>query len=295
MGKEATTVSKVVSLAVLAALGVAPLFPAPAAAQKREYIQLQRDVQVLQEQVRELQRSHDERNAVLKTLLEQTLDAVNRMQRAVSAVEKSVQEAQANTNVQVDALSTQVQSLRDTVDELRARLGQVSQQVAETRNVLETVDARLAPLGREEAAPAGGAAPPAPPGPVPSADVLYSTALRDFISGKYDLARQEFFDYLKYYARTQLAGNAQFYIADTYYQQKDFRRAIAEYDKVFESYPGSYKTAAAHLKKGYALLELNERAAGVEILRKLVEKFPGTEEAKWAQARLERLGEKVAR
>ena len=45
------------------------------------------------------------------------------------------------------------------------------------------------------------------------------------------------------------------------------------------------------LKKGYALLELNERAAGVEVLRALVEKFPGTEEAKWAQARLERLGE----
>lgn len=279
-------------IALFGLLGVL-LWPLPTAAQKREYIELQRDVQLLQEQVRALQRSHDEKTAVLKTLLEQTLDAVNKMQQTIAGVEKSVQEAQANTNLQVDALSTQVQALRDTVDELRARLGQISQQVAETRSVLETVDARLAPLGLGETAQTGGGAPPTTPPPqtLPSADVLYSSALRDFIGGKYDLARQEFADYLKYYGRTQLAGNAQFYIADTYYHQKDFRRAIKEYDKVFDAYAGSYKTAAAHLKKGYALLELDERAAGVEVLRGLVAKFPGTEEAKWARARLERLGE----
>lgn len=277
----------------LAGLTLALLWPAPGRAQKREYIELQRDVQILQEQMRDLQRSHEEKSAVLKTLLEQTADAVNRMQRSVAAVEKSVQEAQANTNIQVDALSTQVQSLRDTVDELRARLGMISQEVAETRSVLQTVDARLAPLNLGDTAQAGAAPAGPPPTQVPSADVLYSSALRDFIGGKYDLARQEFLDYLKNYGRTQLAGNAQFYIADTYYQQKDFRRAASEYDKVFNQYANSYKIAAAHLKKGYALLELNERDKGVEELRSLVDKFPGTEEAKWAQARLERLGERV--
>ena len=286
---------KALLISALAGLCLALLWPQTGQAQKRETIQLQRDVQVLQEQVRELQRSHDERNAVLKTLLEQTLDAVNRMQRSVSAVEKSVQEAQANTNIQVDALSTQVQSLRDTVDELRARLGMISQEVAETRNVLQTVDARLAPLGLGEPAQAGATPARPPASQAPSADVLYSSALRDFISGKYDLARQEFLDYLKHYGRTQLAGNAQFYIADTYYQQKDYRRAVTEYDKVFAQYPGSYKIAASHLKKGYALLELNEREKGVEELRALVDKFPGTEEGKWAQARLERLGERTNR
>lgn len=286
---------KVLLILALASLCLVLLWPQTGQAQKRETIQLQRDVQVLQEQVRELQRSQDERNAVLKTLLEQTLDAVNHMQRTVSAVEKSVQEAQANTNIQVDALSTQVQSLRDTVDELRARLGMISQEVAETRNVLQTVDARLAPLSLGESAQAGAPAPAPPTSQVPSADVLYSSALRDFISGKYDLARQEFLDYLKHYGRTQLAGNAQFYIADTYYQQKDYRRALTEYDKVFAQFPGSYKIAASHLKKGYALLELDERSKGVEELRGLVESFPGTEEAKWAQARLERLGERTNR
>jgi len=280
----------------LAGLLGAVIAPQLALAQKREYIQLQRDVTLLQEQVRDLQRSHEEKSAVLKTLLEQALDAVNRMQTSVADLQQSVRQSQANTQSRVDTLATQVQSLADASEELRARLGEISQQVAETRSVLESVDARLAALGPGEAVEAGAATTPpaAAPQAPPSADVLYSTALRDFISGNYDLARQEFTDYLNYYGRTQLAGNAQFYIGETYYHQKEFRRAIAEYNKVFDNYPKSYKIAGAHLKKGYALLELNEREAGMRELRDLVEKFPTSEEAKWARARLERLSQAVS-
>jgi tol-pal system protein YbgF len=288
------------ALLCTAALGLAALlvWPQPAPAQKKEYIQLQRDVALLQEQVRDLQRSHEEKSALLKTLLEQALDSVNRMQTSVANLEQSVREAQANTNARVDSLGTQVQALGDGVDELRARLAEISAQVAETRSVLESVDARLAAPGGTEAATTAQGGPPsgapsATPAAPPSADVLYSTALRDFIGGNYELARQEFTDYLNYYGRTQLAGNAQFYIGETFYRQGDYDRAIAEYDKVLGSYPNSYKIAAASLKKGYALLELDKREDGVRILRDLIQKFPGSEEAKWARARLERLGVSV--
>jgi tol-pal system protein YbgF len=170
------------------------------------------------------------------------------------------------------------------------------------------VDARLAsPAGPETAAgaparpPAAASGPPteppaAPPTAAPpSARVLYDNALRDFTSGKYDLARQQFLDYLRYYGRTPLAGNAQFYIGETYYRQNDFRRAITEYDKVLESFPDSNKVAGAYLKKGYALLELGQREDGVAALRTLVQRFPRSDEARWARARLERLGEPVSR
>jgi len=64
--------------------------------------------------------------------------------------------------------------------------------------------------------PAGGAS----GGPAPSADTLYSNGLRDITSGKYDLARQEFQDYLKHYGDTDLASNAQFYLGEIAYSQK---------------------------------------------------------------------------
>jgi len=75
-------------------------------------------------------------------------------------------------------------------------------------------------------------------------DVLYNNALRDYNAGKYDLSSQEFNDYLKYYGTTDLAGNAQFYVADIEYRQGNFEAAVRDYDKVLEQYPSGNKAAA---------------------------------------------------
>lgn len=282
------------------ALGLVSL---PAAAQKREVIELTKEVELLRQEVQGLRQTVERDNAVLKQLVEQAVDSVNRMRATVTDVEKSVREGQANTNTRVDSLSTQVQSLRDAVDELTARMGLLSQQVAETRGVLESVDARLAgtappPTVASGAPPGRGSATPVPPPPVtapPSAQSLYDNALRDLNTGKYDLARQQFEEYLQHYGRTALAGNAQFYIGETYYRQNDFNRAIQEYDRVLQNYPESNKVAGALLKKGYAQLELNQRDEGVRTLKALVERSPRSDEARWAKRRLELLGEPVPR
>jgi len=295
---------KVIPLAGMALL----LLSLPASAQKREVIELTKEVELLRQEVQGLRQTVERDNAVLKQLVEQALDAVNRMGATMQQVEQSVQATQANTNTRVDSMSTQVQSLRDAVDELTARVGILSQQLAETRGVLETVDARLAgsggaapppaPGGGRSPAPSGSTATQPPPVPVstpPSAQTLYDNALRDLNTGKYDLARQQFTEYLQYYNKTALAGNAQFYIGETYYRQNDFNRAIQEYDRVLRDYPESNKVAGALLKKGYAQLELNQRDQGVQTLRALVERYPRSEEARWARRRLELLGEQVSR
>jgi len=288
--KTLVSTRRILPAAALAA--VLLLLPRPAVAVAKEIVQLQRDVALLQQQVRDLHASVERNNAALQTLLEQSVDAVNRMDTTVTALEKSVQQAQGTTNTRVDALATQVQSLRDSVDEMAARLGRMAQQLSETQSVLQSVDARLAPPA--PAGPTTGATPPATapaPQPPPSAKALYDNALRDFTSGKYDLAWQQFSDYLKFYARSELAGNAQFYLGEIRYRQEDYRGAIEEYDKVLASYPASFKVAAAQFKKGYALLELNDRDAAVQVLKALIDKYPRTEEARLARERLQRLGE----
>lgn len=290
MRKTLVSTRRILPAAALAA--VLLLLPRPAVAVAKEIVQLQRDVALLQQQVRDLHASVERNNAALQTLLEQSVDAVNRMDTTVTALEKSVQQAQGTTNTRVDALATQVQSLRDSVDEMAARLGRMAQQLSETQSVLQSVDARLAPPA--PAGPTTGATPPATapaPQPPPSAKALYDNALRDFTSGKYDLAWQQFSDYLKFYARSELAGNAQFYLGEIRYRQEDYRGAIEEYDKVLASYPASFKVAAAQFKKGYALLELNDRDAAVQVLKALIDKYPRTEEARLARERLQRLGE----
>jgi tol-pal system protein YbgF len=120
--------------------------------------------------------------------------------------------------------------------------------------------------------------------------VLYANGLRDFNGAKYDLARQEFLDYLRYYADTDLASNAQFYIGEIYFVQKQYKQAVGEYDKVVTNYPKSFKLAPAHLKKGLALLELGQKASAIREFREVSRRFPGTEEEHRAQAKLKELG-----
>src|SRR2546425_5233781 len=130
---------------------------------------------------------------------------------------------------------------------------------------------------------AGGGAPS-------SADVLYSNGLRDITGGRYDLARQEFQDYLKYYPDTDLASNAQFYLGEIFFAQKQYREALGEYDKVLQNYPKSFKLAPARLKRGEALLELGQKAAAIREFREVARRYPGTEEERRARAKLKELG-----
>jgi tol-pal system protein YbgF len=120
--------------------------------------------------------------------------------------------------------------------------------------------------------------------------MLYSNGLRDITSGKYDLARQEFLDYLKYYGTTDLACNAQFYLGEIAYHQKQYQDAVAEYDKVLTLYPKGFKLEPARLKKGMALIELGQKTAGVRELREVIRRYPGTEEERAARAKLKELG-----
>ncbi len=185
-------------------------------------------------------------------------------------------------------------------------MGKVNQQLVDLQNTVQSLDAKIsggggaAPStgtsnsgGGMASQPSGGIPPSGAAsggGSAPSADTLYSNGLRDITSGKYDLARQEFQDYLKFYGDTDLASNAQFYLGEIAYSQKNYDRAVTEYDHVLTNYPKSFKLAPAHLKKGMALIELGQKTAGVRELRDVVRRFPGTEEERRARAKLKELG-----
>ncbi len=291
------------SAAVLAgALAGSLVGPRPAEAVARELIELQRDVTSLLQGQKDLSTQVTQDHTVMKTLVEQSSDNVNKLGATMSSLQKSVQDVQANSGARLDTMSTQVQGLSDNLEEIKSRLGKLNQQLVDLQNSVQSLDAKISGTAP---APAAGAASPAsstgaspsssaaPGGPAPSADTLYSNGLRDITSGKYDLARSEFEDYLKYYADTDLASNAQFYLGEIFYKQKQYVDAVAAYDKVLTAYPKSFKLGPARLRKGLALIELGQKTAGVRELREVVKRFPGSDEDRLARGKLKELGASV--
>ena len=112
--------------AVFVLLGTLWLAATPAWGVNKEMIQLQTQVQQLQEQMTAMQRSFDERMGVMKNLVEQDTDAVNKVASALTALQNSLQKQQGDSSGHVEQLSGQIQSLNDTLDELKARLAKVS-------------------------------------------------------------------------------------------------------------------------------------------------------------------------
>jgi tol-pal system protein YbgF len=289
----------VFSGAALAGLILGSLMgPEPVKAVAREIIELQRDVTSLLQGQKDLSTQMTQDHTVMRTLVEQSSDSVGKLSASMGGLQKSVQDVAANGGARLDTMSTQVQGLSDNLEEIKSRLGKLNQQLTDLQNTVQSLDAKVsggaAPAGT---APAGGTSAVPPTGAAataaaaaPSADTLYSNGYRDLQTGKYDLSRQEFLDYLKYYGDTDLASNAQFYLGEIAYAQKQYADAIAQYDKVLTNYPKSFKLAPARLKKGMAQLELGQKAQGIRELREVVKRYPGTEEERRARAKLRDLG-----
>jgi len=260
---------------------------AAAADTKSQLIQIQTQLQLMQDNMARMQQSFDERMGVMKDLLTQQIDNVNKMGTTVQNLQKTLGQQGSDAGSKVDQISGQVQALHDAVDELKARLAKVSKQLDDMQTAQQNIATPPAGSQPGGAAPGGAAnnIPQAPP-----ADQLYNDGLRDYNSNKNDLASQEFTQYLQAYGNTDLAGNAQFYLGEIAYRQGNYSGAVQAYNKVLDQYPGGNKTAAAQLKKAYALLELGQRDAGVQELRSLISRYPKSPEALQARDRLTKMG-----
>jgi tol-pal system protein YbgF len=253
---------------------------APAWGVSKEMVQLQTQVQQLQEQMTAMQRSFDERMGVMKNLVEQDTDAVNKVANALQALQTTLQRQQSETAAKSDQLSGQIQALNDTMDELKVRLAKVTKQLEDMQSAQQNIAAAQA----QQQAQADALKNAPPP------DVLYNNALRDYNGGKNDIATQEFSDYIKFYPNTDLAGNCYFYLGEIQFRQGNYQQAAQSYDQVLQNFPSGNKAASAQLKKGFSLIELGKQDDGVNELRHLIQRYPHSPEAMQARDRLRKLG-----
>ncbi len=265
---------------LLALLSVLWLGIMPAWGVNKEMVQLQTQVEQLQQQMTAMQRAFDERMGVMKNLVEQDTDAVNKVAAALTGLQNTLQKQQGDSGGKIEQLSGQIQALNDTLDELKVRLAKVSKQLEDMQAAQQTLAASQAQAQAQQQAQAQA----------PPPDVLYNNALRDYNGAKNDLAAQEFTDYIKFYPNTDLAGNSYFYLAEIQFRQGNYQQSIQNYDLVLQNFPSGNKAASAQLKKGFALLELGKQDDGVRELRHLLQRYPHSPEALQARERLRKLG-----
>ena len=293
---------RVAAALVLAGL----LIPLSAPAQKREMLEMNRDIALLQEELRAQKKSNDDRFNAIDAALKQILDQVNTANRQVISMDKGLQgrldkgvvSQVTAVGAKVDTLGEDFRYVRENVGEISQKLSRLQQQVVDLNNAVRTMQAPPAPPPADANGPAGATSPgaaavtSAPPSGV-SAEGLYKDALRDKSAGNYDLALDEFRKYLGWFGQTDFAPNAQYYIGEIYYNQKGFDDALKAFDAVLAMAKNN-KTADARFMKGRTLVRLGDKAEGAREFRQVVQDYPSSDVARRAQAELRDLGSTAA-
>ena len=234
-------------------------------------------------------------------------EEVARLNANVSEQTQQLLKSNADTGVKLGELSTAIEQLQAKLEDTNRRLSQLSQQIAETQGDLLRMRG-----GTSAVPPAPGSSPSTNPSsprigepsanpgrttptdtvvrPAASPSELYDTAYADYTKGRYALAIQGFQEYLEAYPSTDLSDNAQYWIGESHYAQKKYPDAIADFDRLLKNSPKSDKAPAALLKKGYALLEVGQKAEAVVQLQYVIHEHPASEEARLARARLKLIG-----
>lgn len=210
--------------------------------------------------------------ALLSGCVATTTD-VDRLQDSLNQVQKG----QADLITQMEQLDRTIQTLNEKLSSNDKKMTALSQKLDDTQMRLggrmESISRLLSEATTQASVPVPGE--------------LYRAAYGDYVAGKLPLAIAGFRTFLQRYPDSDLADDAQLYLADSYLQKKEYRTALSELDKLLAT-SQEYRRQAL-LKRAYALSGLgnvkNERIT----LEAVIKEFPESSEADSAQEMLKRL------
>ena len=268
---------------------------------KDQIKEVQRDIAGVDDKVNKMQRTLDEKFGAILEGLRQNSDGVNRtnanfialqnaLNEKLSEQAKNVGGSTAVVGTKVDQMAEEFRAVRESVADMNSRMAKLEARIVDLSNAVKTMQAPPAPPPAPAPTNGGGSASAAggPPAGM-SAETTYNNAYADFQKGNFDLATQEFTDYLKYFSNTDYAPSAQFYLADISYRKGDYVIAARGFDAVLE-FPENPKTPDAHYLKAMSLLKDGQRTAASKEFRDLINQYPDNDLSTKAKAELRRLG-----
>lgn len=115
----------------------------------------------------------------------------------------------------------------------------------------------------------------------------YRAAVELVKAASYDGALAALRAFIARYPRHDYADNAQYWIGEVFYAQKDYAHALTEFRKVIEVYPRGNKVPDALLKLGYCYQAMGQGEKARAMLEQVVNRYPKSEPAMLAAKRLE--------
>ena len=119
------------------------------------------------------------------------------------------------------------------------------------------------------------------------ASAEYRAAVDLLKAGKIEDAISALRAFLVHFPHHDYADNAQYWLGEAFYAQKDYTHALVEFRATIETYPRGNKVPDALLKVGYCYQALGQADKSRAVLEQVVNLYPKSEPATLAAKRLE--------
>jgi tol-pal system protein YbgF len=214
-----------------------------------------------------------------------------KMQGQVDYLESSQKEMQAK----LAAADSQSRAQAQILNEIKAALWDLSEKVTAKTEIVDQLQKADSARPRVDLLPIGKAVPDTGLAAKPTAAYsaedykkAYDAAYLEITRRSYDLAVTGFREFIKKYPGSSLADNAQYWIGESFYAQKKYREAAAEFEKVIAQYPNQDKVPAAMLKAGLCHQDMGDKAKATSVWQSLLKRYPKSQEALLAREKLKK-------
>ncbi len=202
------------------------------------------------------------------------------VQKALDGLDQAARRSDADIGVQLQKVVEDMATLRGQVDAYVHQLDQLQTEVSALPGVQAAKPAQ--PAGADIARPA-------------DKKDFFALAQAKQKSGDVAVARQLYLDFIKKFPRDDLAGEAHFQLGETYFVEDRCAEALPEYGQLVKAFPNSKSMPTALLHSADCFQRLKNLDAAQAALEQVIKRYPGTDAAKKAKARLADLKKPAAK
>jgi tol-pal system protein YbgF len=215
------------------------------------------------------------------------------MDRRLAAIERILANGSlVELTVQSDEIQRQTAQLQGRIETLEH---ETQSTAGRQRDLYVDLDERILALEEAVMVSVAGAGnnPAAGQLPVPGGSDRdnYQAALELIKEQRYDAAETAFKQFLITFPDSQMADNAQYWLAEAYYVTDRFDEALRQFTVVVNDYPRSRKVPDALLKMGFCSYELKRWNDARAALTRVQSEFADTTAARLAEQRLKRMSD----
>ncbi|MEO8194734.1 MAG: tol-pal system protein YbgF [Gemmatimonadales bacterium] len=180
----------------------------------------------------------------------------------------------------------EVRGMRQTVAQVQETSGQSEARLKELRSQIDTRMKQAAPPPAPAPAAVDSVPVPDSVAQAPSAEELFQIGRDQLTRGANSAARAAFADLLKGYPDSELASEAQFYIAESYAAEGATARADSAYARVVTKYAESPRAPTSLYKRGVMAQTARRTTSAKRLFNDLIQRYPSSDEAELARERL---------